>query len=480
MGNNQKDVVVIGAGISGLACAHRLKASGLDVALLEPSARAGGVIQSESVAGYLIERGPNSTQGIVELLELVEELEIGGELIEGDPKAPALIYYNKQLHPVPDGPGALIKSKLLSTGAKLRLLREPFVGKRIEGGEESVGAFVGRRLGRQVADRLVAPFVSGIYAGDEERLSVQAAFPALAELDSGYGSLLRGAIARAGEARAGRAGAGEETRRDRPKRMGLCSFRDGVATVPRALAARIGEDLLFECEGLSISKNIGAPGESAFSVTFERGGYGERIACGHLVVAAPSRAASGLVASLSGELAGLLSGVEYAPMAIAYLGYDSASIKHSLKGFGFLAVPAERLSFLGCLFNSSLFEGRAPAGKTLLTAFAGGSRHPALAEVPEAELVSNIHGELQAILGITGEPEIVSVTRWERAIPQYVLGHAERVKRIDDLVGGMGALTLAGNYMHGVSVGDCVKEADRKARQIVARLRGGAGRTQSA
>jgi oxygen-dependent protoporphyrinogen oxidase len=479
MSNDQKDVVVIGAGISGLMCAYRLKALGFDVALLEPSNRAGGVIQSESVSDYLIERGPNSTQGIVELLELVEELDIEGELIEGDPKAPALIYYNKQLHPVPSGPLALIKSKLLSTGAKLRLLREPFVGRRVDEDEESVGAFVERRLGPQVAERLVAPFVSGVYAGDEKRLSVQAAFPALAELERGHGSLLRGAVARARGAKAESAREGDQTRPERPKRKRLCSFREGMATLPRALAARIGEDLIFECLGISISKYIGSPDTSALSVTFERGGYGERIACRHVVVAAPSRAASGLVSSLSGELAGLLSEIEYAPMAIAYLGYDTASIKHSLYGFGFLAVPAERLSFLGCIFNSSLFGGRAPAGKTLLTAFAGGSRNSALAEVPDAELVSNIHGELQPILGITGDPEIVGITRWERAIPQYAIGHAERVKRIDELMDRMGALTLAGNYLHGVSVGDCVKEADRKAREIAGRLRGGAGRAQS-
>ncbi|HYP26226.1 MAG TPA: protoporphyrinogen oxidase [Blastocatellia bacterium] len=475
MSDHQKDVVVIGAGISGLTCAYRLKASGLDVALLEASAQVGGVIRSESVDGYLIERGPNSTQGIVELLMLVSELGLDDELIEGDPKAPAFIYYNKQLHPVPDGPGALIKSKLLSAGAKLRLLGEPFAKKREGESEESVGSFVERRLGREVAERLVAPFVSGIYAGDDRKISVQAAFPSLSDLERGHGSLFRGGLARAREAKAKKAGEDQAGKTERPKRKRLCSFRDGLATLPRALAARIGEDLMRECRGISISNDNRLAGGRGLSVSFERGGYREQIRCAHIVVAAPAKAASGLVSPLSGELAALLSEIEYAPMAIAYLSYDTASVRHSLNGFGFLAVPSERLSFLGCLFNSSLFAGRAPSGRALLTAFAGGSRNPGIVAVPDDELVSKIHGELQAILGVTGDPKVISITRWARAIPQYALGHAERVKRIDRLTEGIGGLSLAGNYLHGVSVGDCVKEADRKARGIVSELRGGQG-----
>jgi len=465
MSRNRKDVTVIGAGISGLTCAYRLKESGLDVALLESSDHVGGVIRSEAIDGYLIERGPNSTQGIVELLMLVDELGIGGELLEGDSKAPAFIYYNKQLHAVPNGPLALIKSGLLSARAKLRLLREPFVGKRAEEGEESVGSFVERRLGREVAERLVAPFVSGIYAGDERKLSIQAAFPALAELERGHGSLLRGGMARAREAKAGRAGEGHKDQPEKPKRKRLCSFRNGMATLPRALAARLGEDLIQGCREISISN------EGGFFVSFERSGRFDRISCEQLVVATPSKAASALVDPLSGELAGLLAEIEYSPMAIVYLGYDTASIKHPMNGFGFLAVPSERLSFLGCVFNSSLFEGRAPSGKTLVTAFAGGSRNPGIAMMPDAELASSIHAELQGILGITGDPHVISITRWAGAIPQYALGHAERVRRIDSLTKGIDGLRLLGNYLHGVSVGDCVKEADRAAREIVEQLR---------
>src|SRR5215210_1519190 len=205
----RRNVVVIGAGISGLACAHRLKKLGIDVALVEKSDRVGGVIQSEKVDRYLVERGPNSSQGTEELLALVEELGITDQIAEGDPKAPAYVFFNDKLHPVPSGGGAFIKSKLLSLRGKLRILREPIVGKRASDEEESVASFARRRIGREAAERMVAPFVSGIYAGDAEKLSVQAAFPRLANLEANYGGLFRGTFAKAREARRAKKAASE-------------------------------------------------------------------------------------------------------------------------------------------------------------------------------------------------------------------------------------------------------------------------------
>ena len=173
MKNSHRDVVVIGAGLAGLVCAYRLKSLGLDVAVLENSGRVGGVIQSERIDGYLIERGPNSSQGTEELMAIVEELGIMEHVAEGDPKAPAYVFFNRQLHAVPAGPGAFIKSKLLSARGKLRILAEPAVPVRRSDKEESVASFARRRIGSEAAERMVKPFVSGIYAGDAERLSVR-------------------------------------------------------------------------------------------------------------------------------------------------------------------------------------------------------------------------------------------------------------------------------------------------------------------
>src|SRR5262245_42643967 len=188
------DAIIIGAGISGLVTAHRLKKMGRHILLLESCDRVGGVMQSLDAEGFLIEQGPNSLRGTHELLDLVEELGLAEELVTADPRAPAYVYADNQLHAVPMGPPALIKTRLISNSAKLRLLREPFIKARNAGGEESIASFVRRRLGDEILNRLVAPFLSGVYAGDPERLSVEACFPRLAELESDAGSIVRGAI----------------------------------------------------------------------------------------------------------------------------------------------------------------------------------------------------------------------------------------------------------------------------------------------
>jgi oxygen-dependent protoporphyrinogen oxidase len=472
-----REVIVLGAGISGLVCAFRLKSLGVDVLLLEKSDRVGGVIHSERVDGFLIERGPNSSQGSEELMALVDELGIMDEIAEGDPRAPAFVYFNGRLHPVPGGPAAFLTSKLLSVRGKLRLLAEPLIAARRSDEEESVLAFARRRIGREAAERMVAPFVSGVYAGDADALSVQAAFPRLSNLEANYGGLIRGAIAKAREARRAKKSASAVMDKAAPTRRRLVSFRSGMSFLTDTLAARIGEDLITGCGNCKIRLGDGRAGKHpeeqnrardrhGFSLSFERAGAVEELTCDRLIVAAPAAAAASLVEPLSAELSGLVREISYAPLAILYLAYDKSAVSTSLHGFGFLAVPGEGLNILGCVWNSSLFEGRAPAGKVLLTVFIGGARNPGAARLGDAELVSIAHQELQKVLGITGEPQPVSITRYERAIPQYNLGHAARVRRIETLLKEIPGLLLTGNYLHGVSTGDCIKEADRLAREV--------------
>lgn len=457
-----REVVVIGAGISGLTCAYRLKRLGVDVVLLEKSERAGGVMRTDRIDEFLIERGPNSSQGTEELLALVEELGIIDDLVEGDPKAPAYVYFNKRLHPVPSGPGAFIKSNLLSARGKLRILMEPLIGARRSSTEESVAAFARRRIGREAAERMVAPFVSGVYAGDPEALSVQAAFPRLANLETGYGGLFRGMLAKAREARRAKKSASAVMDKAAPARRRLVSFREGMGFLPKTLAARLGEDLITEIADCEI-RNRASEG---FAVEFNHSGNHTRINCEQIIIATPSTVASSLIAPVSEELSRLLDEIQYPPLAIVYLSYDIESISTPLDGFGFLVAPVEGLNILGCVWNSSLFEGRAPRGLALLTVFIGGARNPQAARLEDAELVSTVHSELQSALGIASEPRVVGITRYERAIPQYNLGHRARVQKIESLIEEISGLRLIGNYLHGVSTGDCIKEADRVAKQV--------------
>jgi oxygen-dependent protoporphyrinogen oxidase len=459
MPQHHRDVIVIGAGISGLVCAYRLKTLGVDVALLEKSTRVGGVIQSERVGGFLIERGPNSSQGTEELVALVEELGITDELAEGDPKAPAYVYFSDRLHAVPAGVGAFLKSRLLSFAGKLRIVKEPFVRVRRSEGEESVASFTRRRIGREAAELLVAPFVSGIYAGDAEQLSVQAAFPKLANLETGYGGLFRGAFAKAREARRARKSASEVLDKAAPTRRRLCSFKNGMASLPSAIASRLGEDLLTGCEQLRIA-------DCGSLIEFERAGDHHQLTCDKLVIATPARAAASLVASISVQLSSLLKEIDYPPLAIVSLAYDESAIATRLDGFGFLVPPSERMNILGCVWNSSLFENRAPQGKALVTVFIGGARNPAAAQLADDDLVATAHRELQRVLGISSDPQVVAITRYERSIPQYNLGHFARVQRIESHLRELPGLRLIGNYLHGVSTGDCIREADRVAREV--------------
>jgi oxygen-dependent protoporphyrinogen oxidase len=464
---NHRAVIVIGAGISGLVCAYRLKTLGIDVLLIEKNDRVGGVIQSEKIDGYLIERGPNSSQGTEELIALAEELGIIDELIEGNPKAPAYVYFKGRLHPVPSGPGAFIKSDLLSPAGKLRILKEPFVPPRHQNSEESVAAFARRRIGNEAAERLVAPFVSGIYAGDADQLSVKAAFPRLASLESDYGGLFRGMFAKAREARKAKKEASAVLDRAAPTRRRLCSFRSGMAFLPKTLADKLGEDLLTGCSELRVTR---APNQIGHMLEFERGGNRHQLTTDHLVIAAPSNAAATLIGPISGELSELLNEIDYPPLSIVSLAYKNSTVSTTLDGFGFLVPPSEKMQILGCVWNSSLFTDRAPTGMSLLTTFTGGARNPEAAQARDAELVSTIHGELQSVLGISSEPGVIGITRYERSIPQYNVGHFARVQRIESLLRETPGIQLIGNYLHGVSTGDCIKEAERVAKAVATTL----------
>jgi oxygen-dependent protoporphyrinogen oxidase len=471
MANNHRDAVVIGAGISGLVCAYRLKTLGLDVVLMERSHRAGGVIQSERIDGYLIERGPNSSQGSEELMALIEELGVMSEVAEGDPKAPAYVYFHGRLHPVPSSAGAFIKSNLLSLRGKLRILKEPLIPAGHSDEEESIASFARRRIGEEAAQRMVAPFVSGIYAGDAEKLSAQAAFPRLADLETGYGGLFRGMLAKAREARRAKKSASAMPDKATPARRRLISFQSGMEFLPNTLATRLGEDLITGIGDLRL--RFADSQSKGFELEYERAGIAQQITCERVIIAAPSRAAASIVAPLSDEMSRLLEEIYYPPLSIIYLSYDKSAIKTDLDGFGFLVPPSERMNILGCVWNSSLFKGRAPEGKALLTLFIGGARNPDAARLADAEMVSLAHSELQKILGISGEPQLIAITRRERAIPQYNIGHAARARRIEALLKNIPGLYIIGNYLHGVSTGDCVKEADRVAKEVAISMSGG-------
>jgi oxygen-dependent protoporphyrinogen oxidase len=449
--------IIIGAGISGLVTAYQLKKQGREVLLIESRERAGGVIRSRDADGFLLESGPNSVRGTHEFIDLVEDLNLMDELVAADAKAPAYVYFGGELHAVPMSPPALVKTKLLSTGAKLRVLREPFIKARRESGEESIASFVRRRLGPQILERLVAPFLSGVYAGDAERLSVQAVMGRLAEFEAEAGSIVRGGMR---AARAARHKAAPPKRSLRAYR--LCSFRHGLQTLTEKLAQTLGDSLLTETRVTAISRNGAAP----FEVTIERSGESRAVQAANLIIAAPADAAAQLLNDYAPEVAALIADIPYTSIVSLPLGYRREQLARQPDGFGFLTPRSEGLRMLGSVWNSSLFPDRAPEGWALLNNFIGGETDRAAVTLSDDELVRVVHNDLKKVLGITGEPRRLPLTRWQRAIPQYVIGHAGRVAKVEAALKNQRGLWLTGNYLRGISVGDCIKNAMQTAAEV--------------
>ena len=427
---------VVGAGLSGLVRARSLAQHGDDVVLLEESPRAGGVVRTEQRDGFLLELGPNTVRPTAELWSLVEDLGLETEALLADPRLPRYVDFAGRLHALPASPGALFSTRLLAGRGKRRLFAEPFVPKG-DPSRESVRDFFTRRLGPEVADRLVEPFVAGIWAGRSDRLSVADAFPLLARWESESGGLTRGAIA-----------ALRNRRRGGPRaKRGLLSFREGLETLPRRLLAELGDRVRLGTRVESIRRE----NDRWVLVT-----AGDELTVDRVCLATPARDAARLVGTLDADASAALSTIPQPPLIVLHL---SVPPKAGLRGFGHLVVPQPERRILGAIWSSSLFAGRAPAGKTLLTVFLAGSRDPAAFDLSDEELLAAASRDLAAALGTGTDVELVRVTRYVRAIPQYDLDHRGRMETLLHAEGRLPGLTFLGNYRGGVSVGDVVRSA---------------------
>lgn len=457
--NPASDIVVIGAGISGLATAWWLQSGGRKVTVIEAASRAGGTIGTLHDSGYLIETGPNSTLETSPLIaQLLEQTgTIAGHIYANPAAKSRFILRGGRLLALPLSPPALLATRLFSVGAKLGLLRELFVARSSPDSEETVAQFVRRRLGAEFLDYAINPFVAGVYAGDPERLSVRAAFPRLFEIEQRYGSLIRGQIQGARERKRNR----EVSRQAAP----MLSFADGMQTLTDGVAARMA-DLRLGTRATGMAR-----GDAGWEVRAVGPRGALTLRANTVVLATPAAAAAQLMRPHAQSASDALNAIPYPPVASVASAYARADVAHSLDGFGFLVPKKEQRRILGTIFSGTLFGNRAPDGMVLLTTFVGGMRQPELAELDEAAIAALVQDELVSLLGVRAAPQRTWVNRWKHAIPQYTLGHLDRISILEEAERALPGLYFCANYRGGISVADCIKSsraaADRVAQYLL-------------
>jgi oxygen-dependent protoporphyrinogen oxidase len=442
----KRRVAVIGGGISGLTTAFLLKRRDIDITLFEARDAVGGNIQTLHRDDYTIELGPNSLIRSAKLIELIKLLDIEGEVLPADAAAKKrYILYGGKLQAM--GPAAMLNG-YFSPRALLGLIGEPIVRTRSPR-HESVAEFVSRRIGREFLDKAVDPFVSGIYAGDPADLSIKSAFPKLYDLERNFGSLIVGTFRR------------KKENLD-PAFPRTFSFRGGLETWVKALERRLGEDIKY---GSTVTA-IDDTGEGKFAIEGET--------FGAAIISTPSNIAARLIESRDSVLAKKLTEVNYPPLAVVILGLESGKIEAELDGFGFLVASKENRKILGTLYHSAVFPERAPKGRQVLVSFVGGVRSGGiLDQMSDDDLVAMVMGELRDILGVAGEPELVHIQRWPRAIPQYRVGYEDIIDECSVFMSAHPGLYFCSNFYRGVSMGDCVKNAFETADDIENYLRDG-------
>lgn len=471
-------VVVIGGGIAGLTAAYRIVGAArhegleLDVRVLEASEEPGGKIQSERHGEWLCETGPNGfLDNEPATLRLVQDLGLDDRLQRSTDEARRRFLVRDgrlvemHMHPV-----KFLRSPLLSRRAKLRMGMELFQKPKLDDRDESVGDFGRRRLGSEFTRIMLDSMVSGIYAGDVDRLSVKAAFPKIVDLEQEHGGLFKGMFARQKEKRRERKAA--RARGETPSGEGgvqagpagvLHSFDEGMQVPIDTLADVLGPERV---RTNAAAARVTRQGER-FEVVLADG---ERLEADAVVSTIPARAASEILREIAPAAADALSEIHLAGVHVVCLGYPREAIEADTRAFGALIPRGEGIRTLGTIFSSSTFEDRAPEGHVLLTNMIGGRHDPQANELDDDALVEQVRSDLGPILGLQGEPELVQVYRWSRGIPQYEIGHLERVERAEAAARESGGLFLAGNSVSGVSFNHCILRAESLADEVLDHL----------
>lgn len=450
-----KDVLVLGAGISGLATAYWLKKEGFNVKVLERNSEPGGAMETINENGFLIDFGPNSGLETTPLIaQIAEEIGIKDQMIYANEAANIrYILKNNQLMPLPTSPLAFFKTNLFSTKAKIRLMAEPFIGKSDDGFYQSMSEFVVRRLGQEFLDYAIDPFVSGVFAGDPSKLSVKSAFPKLYRLEEVYGGLIKGTIKGARE---------RKKNKEKSKQSAkMFSFINGMQTFPKAITNHLINDIEYNTQLKKIEKL-----STGYKVYYNQNGEEKSIETEILLSTIPAYVLSSLI-NFDDKMKTHLNDIYYPPVMVLYLGFDKKDINRELDGFGYLIPSKEKKSYLGAIWSSTIFPNRAEEDKASFTLFIGGARSPHLFESDTNKLIDKVLNEFKNVTNITGDPLIMRHKLWNKAIPQYNIGYIEHERYFEQFEKENKGFFLSGNYRGGISVGDCVKNSELTFKRIV-------------
>lgn len=459
-------VIVIGGGITGLAAAHRLvelsreRSAEVEVQVFEGGARPGGVISTVEKDGCLLEEGPDSF--IIDkpwALALCKRLGLDDQLIPTSAIRKSHVLWDGRLHPVPEGfhlmaptrLGPVFSSSLFSMDTKARIAMERLVPPRQSTDDESVGAFVRRRLGGEALERLVQPLVSGIYGGDPDKLSMQAAFSRFAEMERKYGSLM--AAAKAEDSPLPQAGVSGA-------RYSLfMSLKSGMGSLVQALMGALPpRSVLVDASVQSILRTGGR-----WEVTLDTG---YKAQADGVILALPAHKTARLLRPIDGGAADALASVRSAASANVHFAFRWSALTKAPESFGFVVPGTLKKPLLGCTFASAKFPGRAPKDVAILRAFV----HPDFLEMDGEEITQKILGELRLILGIQGEPLFTSFKFHPQSMPQYEVGHVNRVAAVDWRIKSLPRLAVAGNALRGVGLPDCIRSAEDAAELMMIKL----------